>query len=492
MAQLKYLDYVGLRHYDEKIKAFLAAADKADRDALEALIGALPAKVGDADVASVIDYIDKKTAGLDGELADVAKTGAAADVSLADEAGLYVATTVEGALEEIAKNEGLIASAVAGEAARAAGVEGTLTSLTTEAKGTLVAAINEVDANADAAQAAADAAQEAADNAQDDVDALAEYVGSAGEDGAKGSGLTGRIEDLEAALGEDGSVAEQIEAAIDLLDKDDTAVDHQFVTAVSETNGVITVSRAALTADDIPTLTLDKITDAGTAAAADVATVAIGAEGEDTAALPTVAQVKAYVSGLDGDMGARVEALENTHATKTVGEGDAAHTEYLTVAEEAAAAVAEVVAEAPEAFDTLKEIADWIQKDGETGFDAAQRITDLEAAVAVDTLVVGDGKTATVQNAIDKAVVDEATRIDAIVGTPDTGKTIQDEIDAVEAAVGVATVKGEDGAVTTQGTGLTKRIEDLEAVNAAADTYVAITENEIDALFAPAAEDENA
>lgn len=48
---------------------------------------------------------------------------------------------------------------------------GTLASLTTEAKGNLVAAINEVDAHADAAQTAADAAQTAADAAQADATA---------------------------------------------------------------------------------------------------------------------------------------------------------------------------------------------------------------------------------------------------------------------------------------------------------------------------------
>jgi len=53
------------------------------------------------------------------------------------------------------------AQAEAGLQSQIAG-EGTLTNLNTEAKGNLVAAINEVDANADAAQAAANAAQASA------------------------------------------------------------------------------------------------------------------------------------------------------------------------------------------------------------------------------------------------------------------------------------------------------------------------------------------
>ena len=52
--------------------------------------------------------------------------------------------------------------------------------------------------------------------------------------------------------------------AISALDFDDTAVAHQFITEVNETNGVISVQRAALVADDIPNLTASKITDLGT------------------------------------------------------------------------------------------------------------------------------------------------------------------------------------------------------------------------------------
>ena len=52
--------------------------------------------------------------------------------------------------------------------------------------------------------------------------------------------------------------------AIGALDFDDTAVAHQFITEVNETNGIISVSRAALVADDIPNLTASKITDLGT------------------------------------------------------------------------------------------------------------------------------------------------------------------------------------------------------------------------------------
>jgi len=56
-------------------------------------------------------------------------------------------------------------------------------------------------------------------------------------------------------------VAAQITAAIEALDVTDTAVTGQFVTAVSEADGKITVTRAALKASDIPTITSGKISD---------------------------------------------------------------------------------------------------------------------------------------------------------------------------------------------------------------------------------------
>ena len=52
--------------------------------------------------------------------------------------------------------------------------------------------------------------------------------------------------------------------AIGALDVTDTAVKKQFVTAVSETDGKVSVTRRGLTADDIPELTASKITDLDT------------------------------------------------------------------------------------------------------------------------------------------------------------------------------------------------------------------------------------
>ena len=61
------------------------------------------------------------------------------------------------------------------------------------------------------------------------------------------------------------AVTSEISTKIGTLDKADTAVTGQVVSAVSETDGIITVSRRALVADDIPTLATSKISGLDTA-----------------------------------------------------------------------------------------------------------------------------------------------------------------------------------------------------------------------------------
>lgn len=61
------------------------------------------------------------------------------------------------------------------------------------------------------------------------------------------------------------AVTSEINTKIGTLDKADTAVTGQVVSAVSETDGIITVSRRALVVDDIPTLATSKISGLDTA-----------------------------------------------------------------------------------------------------------------------------------------------------------------------------------------------------------------------------------
>lgn len=70
----------------------------------------------------------------------------------------------------------------------------------------------------------------------------------------------------------EGSVSKSISDAIGALDKTDSVVSGQVVSAVSQTNGIITVSRRALVAADIPSLATSKITGLDAALAGKVPT----------------------------------------------------------------------------------------------------------------------------------------------------------------------------------------------------------------------------
>lgn len=89
---------------------------------------------------------------------------------------------------------------------------------------------------------------------------------------------------LKAAIGDGGSVADAIKAAIEALDENTWAAEDgiKFVTAVGETDGKISVTRRALTAADIPALGMDKITGLETALAGKVD------NGDFTSAISTI------------------------------------------------------------------------------------------------------------------------------------------------------------------------------------------------------------
>lgn len=91
----------------------------------------------------------------------------------------------------------------------------------------------------------------------------ADHIPTLGID--KINGLGSRLDALESAVGTGGSVADAIKNAINALDvsasSDSDAENGGVVIAsISETDGKISVTRRALTADDIPELAIEKIT----------------------------------------------------------------------------------------------------------------------------------------------------------------------------------------------------------------------------------------
>lgn len=157
--------------------------------------------------------------------------------------------------------------------------------------------------------------------------------------------------------------------------------------------------------------------------------------------------VDAKVSEINDDAEAledRVEALEATHDTKKDGS-------FKTVAEEVNEAVTALVDGAPEALDTLKEIADWIAEQGEADEDgAAQLVSKIEknaTAIAAETAareaaIAGlnaNKSSADAGKLVQVSVVEEAGVITGVTVTdiaqPCTIGDVQDLWDATEPAL---------------------------------------------------------
>lgn len=257
------------------------------------------------------------------------------------------------------------------------------------------------------------------------------------------------------------------------LKNTDKAIDNQFVTAVKEANGIVTVERKALVADDIPELAQSKISgldtalagkqdnltfdgtyEAGTNNAATVSTVnaaktaLIGDASATTTDGNTIADVRRYVDaktkGIASDtaltaLGERVTAAEseidtlqeaigaNGSVTKAIAEAKKAGDDAATAVSTLEAGKVKDNADAIAAINNaetgiLKQAKDYA--DGkDTAIAAAKKAGD-DAATAVTTLENGQVKT----NKTDIAAINTK------IGTVTEGKTIVDMISDAQTA----------------------------------------------------------
>lgn len=174
-----------------------------------------------------------------------------------------------------------------------------------------------------------------------DTDASATIAGAKKYADKLDAAMDARVDALEASIGEGGSVSAQITAEINKLDKADEAVDGKYVSAVSEADGIITVTRAALP------------------------------DYSNTYAAKKHTHAIADVTGLQTELD-KVTTLVGDDASKSV----------RTIANEELAA--QLIPEnAKESLDTLQEIAQWIQ-------DHPDDATAMKTAIAALQSKVGD------------------------------------------------------------------------------------------------------
>lgn len=221
--------------------ATYTTADDVD-SAIGLAIGELGNKEGDTPYANVKDYVDTK-------IADV------------------VAGSIEGLGDLASKDE--VAEA--------------------DLEATLAAKIN---GKADSTQVATD------------IDAAKTAVIGTAEDASTADTIKGAKKYADEKASAAQSAAEShADDAIAALDVSDSAVATQFVTAVSETDGKIAVSRRALEADDIPEIAQSKVTGLTTALAGKQNTVVFNTayDAEDNKAA-TMTDVQNAVADLSGAM----------------------------------------------------------------------------------------------------------------------------------------------------------------------------------------------
>lgn len=112
-----------------------------------------------------------------------------------------------------------------------------------------------------------------------------------------------RVEALETAIGEGGSVGSQIDAKIAELDAAEVAVGTgEIIEKVSQTDGKISVSKRALVAGDIPTIEQSQVNGLGTALAAKQDVLAFQSDNYDkeTNKVITKSDLDTAVAGLSG------------------------------------------------------------------------------------------------------------------------------------------------------------------------------------------------
>lgn len=227
------------------------------------------------------------------------------------------------------------------------------------------------------------------------------------------------VADIDAMTGGNGSIADQIDAAIKLLNVD--AIEGDYVASISQVEGKIVPVMGTFNFDEAGAATTVKSEVIGASGDASSVNTIYGARkyAEEKASAAESA-AKGYADSLvavGSALEVRVKANEDAiDVLKGEGEG--------SVKKAVANGIAEVVAGAHEDFDTLKEVADWIANDTTGAASMQNAIATLNGDVTKEGSVakqVSDAVTAealiarAAEQANAAAIVTNRQEIEAII-----------------------------------------------------------------------------
>ena len=346
----KYLDFGGLRKYDERIKAYIASGDDVLRGELAAAIEALNAKIGelegsdDKSLAEIIEGIYASIAGIVEAQESLAAKDAEIEGKIAEEIGKIVGALDEGETamtlvevaaslkslgDRITANEGEIASVKE----RVTAVEEAIKNLgEIEGGESLGEIVSEVKANS--------TALESLKGDSETVSAAVNKIAKNAADTAQAAAQAYTDSKVDGKFDEAGAAAQALADAQAYVDG---KVDGKF-----DESGSAAAAQAAAEA----TAAADATAKADAAQAAAIADAAekyqVKGDYEAAgAAAQALADAKADAASLNAAMDERVVKLEAIDHEKLA-------------ADASAAAVAAIVAGAESDFDTLKEVEEWI------------------------------------------------------------------------------------------------------------------------------------
>lgn len=261
-------------------------------------------------------------------------------------------------------------------------------------------------------------------------------------DGVK-TALIGGTDDNDAALSIYGAKAyakamvdsakadltNDIKTKIESLDAEDTAVAKQFVSAVSETDGKITVERRALVADDVPTLAISKV---------DGLQTALDAK-QDNLTFNTAYDASANKAATMTDVGNAKDALigtaDDTKASDTIKGAKLYADDKASAAETAAKAYADGLVT------------------GDTGITKRVEALETKVDVAKVSTAISTAKDEAITAAGEAAATKDAALKTAILGEEGYAQTVKSAYDLAASKATIADVEAKNYATKTEAQG---------------------------------------